>query len=171
MTNASKKNDSKKDVQIVKADRRLQMKAGSGLISSDRILKSQKIIEDNTVDFLPIAADLLNSIAIALQAAKNNSSNAMEPLKRPIMIMKAEAALFGFPLVSILTGTMLDFLESHESVDNDILKIVEVHLKSLQFIISHKMRGDGGAHGSAFRTELENVCQRYAAKGYNKRVS
>src|ERR1035437_4400465 len=163
-----------KKVEILKADRSLQTKAGTGSIEADKVNKAQKSIESNTVDFVPIAGELLDRLAMAVKDARENPGKdtdiLMENFKVPIMGMKANAAMFGYPLVTDMTGSMLDFLEAYESIDSDIIKIVDAHYKTLQLIIARKMNGDGGKYGSEFRKELENVCERYLSKNSKRKT-
>ena len=42
-------------VKIYKASKSLQLKAGTGDLTPDKILKTDRIIEDNTIDFSEIS--------------------------------------------------------------------------------------------------------------------
>ena len=125
-------------VEITKADRRLQLKAGTGAIPEDKIKKAQEKADNNKVDFVPIGSELLSKLAEAIKDAQCNAADnhaLMEKLKRPIMRTKASAPMFGYTLAGALAAQLLDFLEAHEAIDDDIIKIVEVHYKTLNYII------------------------------------
>ena len=80
------------------------------------------------------------------------------------MQLKANAAMFGYPLVGKLAGAMLDFLDELTTVDSDLLSVVEAHHKVLRHVISRRMSGDGGQYGPELQKELEAVCKRYLMK-------
>jgi hypothetical protein len=158
----------KKNVRIIKADLALQLKAGTGIIDSDRIEKSQQAIDQNKIDFIPLASESLEILDVALKYANGNLDGdpriLLTNLVKPIMQIKADAAMFGYPLVSRLAGTILDFLGDRTTVDRDLIRIVEAHYKALLLIISRRMRGDGGQHGPEIQKELEAACKRYLVK-------
>ena len=54
------------EARITKASKALQQKAGTGDIDAALIKKADKFIEDNTEDFEPLAAELLQRLGIFL---------------------------------------------------------------------------------------------------------
>jgi len=158
----------KKNVRIIKPDLSLQSKVGTGSIDTEKIEKSQKAIDENKIDFIPLATESLETLDVAIKSANGNidgdSRILLTNLVKPVMQIKANAAMFGYPLVSKLAGAMLDFLDDLTTVDRDLISIVEVHYKTLRLIISRRMSGDGGRYGPEIQKELEAVCKRYLVK-------
>jgi len=157
-----------KNVRITKADLSLQKKVGTGEIPAEAIQKSQKFIDNNKIDFIPIATASLEQLATAIQYAKENTGEdpriLLDNLALPVMKMKSNAAMSGYPLITNLAKTMLEFLDNRKTIDKDIVSIVEAHYKSLRLIINTQMKSDYGSHGAEFQKELEAVCRRYLEK-------
>lgn len=166
MNNSSQTQSS--DVRIFKANRSLQATVGTGNIDEEAVKKSQKVIDENTTDFKPIALDCLKRLQEGLANAQDTEGDNMKALlsgiSQPVMDLKANAKMFKYDLVSALTGVMLHFLESLEKLDKDALHIVDAHLKTVRVIVIKEMKGNGGAYGQEILKELENACNRYHAQ-------
>jgi two-component system chemotaxis response regulator CheY len=150
--------------QKFKASTLLQAKVGLGLVPEDGILKSQQILDKNTIDFVPIAENFMKQLIEGLDGSRhqeNRNRRIIENLVNPIMQIKANARIFKFDMLGDLSGTMLNFLEGLNELDNDAFQIVEAHCKTIALIINTNMRGDGGNVGQTFVSELEAVCKRY----------
>ncbi|MCB9990265.1 MAG: hypothetical protein H6867_02660 [Rhodospirillales bacterium] len=157
----------KKEVRIVKANRLLQAKVGIGPVDEKKIAKSQKLIDNHGVDFLPLAEVYIAELEQALEELAKDSSNQEEAIAKltgPVMQLKANAAMFGYDLVGSMSNIMLNFLETIEKIDRDVLEIAKANHKTLQLILNNDMKGDGGPFGKELTTELKEACKRYFAK-------
>ncbi len=165
MTNTPQNDD---DVRIYKANRSLQITVGTGKLDEQKVRESQKVIDENTTDFKPIALDCLkrlqDGITNAQSAEGDNVKAVLSGISQPVMDLKANAKMFKYDLVSILTSVMLHFLESLNKLDKNALDIVDAHLKTLRVIVIKEMKGDGGAYGKELLKELESACTRYYAQ-------
>lgn len=153
--------------RILKASRLLQAKVGTGPeVDAALVRKSQQIIDDNTVDFIPLAGDYLAALHMVLKDAKSGAREEREILQdmvRPVMHLKANAGMFQYPLIGNLATIMLNFLETLEGIDPDVIEIVEVHQKALNVLINNEIRG-GGESGEELVRELRDACRRYFSK-------
>ncbi|MCB1531787.1 MAG: hypothetical protein KDJ35_02845, partial [Alphaproteobacteria bacterium] len=61
-------------------------------------------------------------------------------------------------------NVMLSFLEAVKELDEDVVRIVEAHHKTLSAIVIKKMQGDGGQAGKLMEDELRAACKRYFSK-------
>lgn len=160
-------NESSK-AKIIKAKRELQQKVGTGPLDPGKVAASQSVIENNQVDFAPHALEMLERLNGALARAKDGGSTPQTDLKqaltRPVMELKAHAAIFHYTLVGNLAGIMLHFLESIQTLDEDAIHIVRAHHDTLRLIIIKKMSGNGGPVGKQLEGELQNACNRYYSK-------
>lgn len=158
-------------VNITKANFELQRKVGSGPIDEAIIKASQSLIENNQVDFAPVALTILDRLKEALEQA-NNPVNTLEDMKelltRPVMELKANAAIFHYDLIGSLASIMLGFLENIKIMDHDAVNIVRAHHASLHAIVVRKITGDGGAAGESLVNELKMACDRYYHKKFGK---
>lgn len=157
-----------KKVKITKASYALKTKTGIGPVEEKAISRAQKTMDDNNVDFQPMAKKFLAQLETAIQNARGNTIDLPEKLVRqmtePVMQLKANAGMFKAGLISRLTNIMLDFLETVKTLDDDVIDIVEAHHNTLNLIISSKAHIDDGAHGAQLEKELKDACARYFAK-------
>ena len=158
---------SEQKVKIYKASKVLQEKAGTGSVSPQKIEEAEKIIENNTVNFIPMANDYLSDLEGIIKLAhqgQENPDNLLHYITLPIMQMKATGSIFGYQLVGDLSASILNFLETIKTVDDDVIAIIEALHAALTLIIRDEIVLDGGQHGTAMRNELNDVCERYLAK-------
>lgn len=157
----------KKQPRIIKANYVLQAKVGSGPLDNKVVEKCQKVIDNNDVDFAPLAKEFLDRLATAISRAHNDNANTSEiiqEMSQPVMQLKANAALFKYDLIGKLANVMLSFLESVKTIDKTVIEIVDAHHKTLSAIILKKMMGDGGSYGIQLEQELKDACVRYLQK-------
>ena len=153
--------------KVIKANKSLQEKVGTGKIDDTVIEKCQTVMDNNDVDFTPLAMEYLDKLATAIKTAKTSdieTKEAVNNLTAPVMQLKANAATFKYSLIGNLANVMLSFLEGVQELDKDAISIVEAHHKTLTAIVIKKMTGTGGAFGAQMEDELKNACKRYFAK-------
>lgn len=155
------------EAKVIKANKGLQGKVGTGKLDEALIAKCQDIMDGNDVDFEPMAKEFLDLLADAVKNAKKPDAETKEVIQSmtaPVMQLKANAAVFKFNLIGNLANVMLSFLESVEKLDADAISIVEAHHKTLSAIVMKNMKGDGGDFGKQMEEELRKACKRYYAK-------
>lgn len=157
-----------KNVRITKPSYALRSKAGMGPVEKKAIDEGQKTIDENSVDFEPLAQKFLAQLESAITEARADTGQEPEKMIRqmtePVMQLKANAAMFNAALVGRLTKIMLDFLETVKTLDKDIIDIVKAHHDTLALIISHKIGDDDGQYGVQLEKELRDACTRYLVK-------
>jgi hypothetical protein len=159
-------NESKKAL-IIKADHTLQRKIGLGPLDQKAVARAQRVMDNNSVDFQPLAQEYLNHLADAIGIAKFTDisrNEAVGLMTTPVMQLKANAATFRYTLIGTLANIMLSFLEGIREIDEDVIDIVSAHHKTLSAIVAKKMEGDGGAYGRQLEDELKLACKRYFTK-------
>lgn len=157
----------KKKAKVIKANYVLQARIGAGPLDAKRIDACQKIIDENDIDFAPLASAYLDQLENAIARARSGEislKSAVQGMTRPVMELKANAATFKYDLVTNLANVMLSFLEAVKSLDKTVLDIVSAHHRTLSIIILKKMKGDGGQHGKLLEQELKDACVRYFQK-------
>lgn len=155
------------EVKIYKAARTLQAKVGTGAVGPEVVEKVQKAMDSNTTDFQPVAQQFLDQLAAEIARAargEEDMAHLRTNVTRTVMQLKANGAMFGYALVGDLANIIMNFLESVTALDKDIVAILDANHKTLSAIVRTRMKGDGGPHGTAFRSELEGVCRRYLEK-------
>lgn len=142
----------------------LKQKVGSGGLDESVLVKAQDMIEENTVDFVPIATMLMNTLRVVLKKIRKGEvegEEAIEALIYPSMQIKSQGGMFHFKLVTEMSDILVNFLETVHAPDEDVLEIVNAHLLAISAALMGRVDSDGGASGAALREELNAACQRY----------
>lgn len=140
----------------------LKKKVGSGGIDEAVLLKAQTAIENNTIDFKPIGMALLDLLEESIKNADVSLGEpAIEAIIYPAMQLKAQGTMFHYALVTDISNILVNFLETVEAADKDVLEVVIGHKKALYAVLNGSMQGDGGALGRALHEELMGACNRY----------
>lgn len=156
-----------KQAKVIKANFELQQRVGSGPLDEKKVAECERIIQENNIDFTPMATEFLGKLQQAIQFARApgvDPVQAKQKMTQPVMELKANAAIFKYDLVGTLANVMLSFLEAVKTIDNTVIQIVEAHHKTLTIIVLKKMVGDGGQAGKLFEQELKDACKRYFTK-------
>ena len=73
---------SQSDVKIIKANKNLKEKVGTGDIAATRVEASQNMIENNEVDFEPMAAEFLDALADGVKTVRERQEMSGQRLCR-----------------------------------------------------------------------------------------
>src|SRR5690242_20454244 len=106
--------------QTIMPPNKLKEKVGSGGIDQTVVAKAQDMIETNTVDFNTTAIVLLALLSKTLEEAQTGArqgEDTINALLYPAMQLKAQGALFQYPLVTDIAAILIDFLETVETLD------------------------------------------------------
>lgn len=163
-----------KQARVRKASKELQIKAGTGTISEKSVEKAEKALEANKEDFKPMARQYLARLGEAVEQARQDSSDMKErihAMSAPVMDLKANASMFDYDCVTHLAGIMLNFLETIDQIDTQVIEIVDAHRKTLEAIVARGMTGTGGKEGEVLQKELKDAINRYYKKhGFTARA-
>lgn len=158
------------DAKTIKASTDLQRKVGTGNVEVAQVEKAQKVIETNVVDFGELANPQLKELRQAIVMAQKNKHGGpddraiLEAIILPIMNLKANAGNFNFPLISEMTGVVLNFLENVKVMDDNIVHIADNLHKAVSVAVTMKLKTSKNGVGQQLLTEFDAVCKRYAAK-------
>ncbi len=152
--------------KIIKPDHHLQKKVGLGDISDDAVARSQKIIDDCRVNFLPIAQDFLFQFEglvdhLGHQSEHPTGRRAIENASIPVMQLKANSRVFKYNLLGDVAHILLSFMDGLQVLDKDAIDVLVAHKKTMRHIITEDMSGTGGFIGDTFTDELRKLCERY----------
>ncbi len=148
----------------IKANPILQKKAGIDPIDKNAIDESQAVIDDNQVDFKPIALRLIHEFETVIKQVKNipePPSRMLSDLISPIMQLKANAKIFKYDLVGNLAMIILNFLEKINEINPHVLEILDTQTNTLKLIFQNDLKGTGGEIGQKLEKETSAACNRY----------
>ena len=150
--------------ELISPPNRLKEKVGHGGIDETVLGKAQELLENNTVDFKPIALMLVDLLHEAISDAKSGSTtgeDAIEAMLYPAMQLKAQGGMFHYPLISEISNILVNFLETVTDTDKDVMDIVVAHKMSINAVLASQIKGDGGKVGRELRDALLDACARY----------
>lgn len=155
--------------RVIKANRLLQAKVGTGQIDEQKIAKCQQLIDDIDIGFEEMAYGLLADLKKAVGNARQNyasedNQELIDRMAAPIMQIKGQAGMFHYELLGDLSGVTLNFLESVDEIDRHVIEIMEAQCKTVDVILKTRLTGFGGKQGENLRHELYDACERYFAK-------
>lgn len=152
------------DASFFSPPNNLRQKVGTGGLPATIIRRAEEVVADNKIDFTPYAQAYLVMTEKALQKARDDRMRTrihINALLRPLMQIKANCAMFGYPLLTEVAAIAQSFLDNIASLDDDALDVIDAHVKTIQIILQHELRGDGGRQGENLMNELDSVCERY----------
>ena len=97
--------------EFIKVPNTLKAKVGSGGLSEDILNKAQALLENNTVDFQPLAEMYLTALMKGIDIAKGGSFDEAEyiisSMLYPAMQLKANGGMFHYPLVTKVADKLI----------------------------------------------------------------
>lgn len=156
----------RRKAEFIKPVNTLKTKAGSGGLGDDILSKAQALLENNSVDFQPLAEMYLASMLRAIEYARNppkgeDNETLIAGMLYPAMQLKANGDMFRYPLVTRISDKLLQFLEVIAEPDKDAIEIVLAFHTTLRAVLMGRVAGTGGKYGDALMQALEEACLRY----------
>lgn len=165
----------RRKAEFVMPPNNLKAKVGSGGISDSILTKAQELLENNTIDFLPLAEMYLSSLQTGINHAKEckpeeDKEHIIATMIYPTMQLKANGSMFHYPLITRIANRLVHFLEVIADLDLDAVEIVLAFHTTMRAIVLGKIMGDGGTHGEELFEALDDACMRYFERApYNKK--
>ncbi|GEM_PF-226574 len=152
--------------EFIKPPNTLKAKVGEGGLSEHILAKAQAVIEENSVDFLPIGQKHLSALHEGIKTAEAQRGNIdpetlISAILYPAMQLKANGGMFHYPLVSVVAGRLIQFLEVIHELDDASMEIVDGFYTALRALVVGQVKGDGGKSGAELYDALNEACYRY----------
>lgn len=159
----------RRKAEFIKPPNTLKAKVGSGGLSEQILAKAQALLENNSVDFQPLAEMYLGSMMKGIEFANSPSPDAdaegiIAAMLYPAMQLKANGGMFHYPLVTMIADRLVQFLEVIEEPDIDAVEIVLAFHTTIRAVVMGKITGTGGRHGEELVGALSEACMRYFEK-------
>ncbi len=159
----------RRKAEFIRPPNTLKAKVGSGGVSETILAKAQAVLENNTVDFRPLAEMYLENLLKGVDKArtltqKDDRENVISHILYPAMQLKANGGMFHYNLVTKIADKLVQFLEVIEELDLAAIEIILAYHATLRAIILGGIKGDGGTHGQELLEALDDACTRYFDK-------
>lgn len=147
----------------------LKKKVGSGGLSEEILNKAQALLENNAIDFRPLADMYMDALAKGIEHARQSSGSVEAELLIAAMLypasqLKANGGMFHYPLVTRVSDRLVQYLEVISTVDAESLEIVQAFHTTIRAILLGQVQGDGGKYGDELMQALVDACYRYFEK-------
>ncbi|MCB1721959.1 MAG: hypothetical protein H6860_01200 [Rhodospirillales bacterium] len=165
----------RRKAEFIKPANTLKQKVGHGGLSDEILDKAQKLLEENTHDFEPLAMMYLAALMQGVEMAKGYSPSmdkeqVIANMLYPTMQLKANGGMFHYSLVTMIADKLIQFLEVIEQPDIEVLEIVLAFHTTIIAILQGKISGDGGKQGQDLLNALSDACMRYFDKRPDDKV-
>ncbi len=159
----------RRKAEFIRPPNTLKAKVGSGGLSEDILNRAEALLENNTVDFQPLADMYLGTLMKGIEAAKEAGPSAdreqvIAAMLYPGMQLKANGGMFHYPLVTLAADKLIQFLEVIHEPDIESIEIVLGFHTTIRAVVLGKIKGDGGEHGASLLKALDGACTRYFDK-------
>lgn len=161
----------KRKAEFINPPNFLKEKVGSGGLSDDIIEKAQALLENNTVNFQPLADMYLDGLMKGIEHTKNaaptdDQEYLISTMLYPTMQLKANGGMFHYNLVTIIADRLIQFLEVIDEPDIEAIEIILAFHTTMRAVIQGKITGDGGTHGDDLIKALNAACIRYFERSH-----
>lgn len=151
--------------KLVVPENTLKKKVGHGGFDQKALARAQHVIENNTIDFRPIATGFvaeLDKVLAAINAIPPMPPAAIIPaVMYPVMQLKAHGTLFHYPSITRVTQSIIDFLEVVPRVDEPVIEIIKAYRNTVSALIALQMKDENSKACSDLCQAFTDVCIRY----------
>lgn len=156
----------RRKAEFIRPKNTLKAKVGSGGVGDDILEKAEALLENHSIDFLPLAEIYLGSLMKGIEKAQapeyeDQDEYVISLMLYPTMQLKANGGMFHYPLITKIADKLIQYLEVIEIADLDAIEIVLAFHTTMRAIILGKIKGDGGSHGKDLIAALDEACTRY----------
>lgn len=147
----------------------LKAKVGIGGLSDTILDRAQKLLENHTEDFRPLAEIYLKQMKDGIDYVEGlgKPTKSEEDIARilfPCVQLKANGGMFHYPLITRIAERFVQFMEVVEKLDKETLEITNAFYTTIKIVVASQIKGDGGDQGEALVEELNGACMRYFDK-------
>ncbi|MFN4312273.1 MAG: Hpt domain-containing protein [Ferrovibrio sp.] len=126
-------------------------------LDEEMLKKMEALVENTSVQFLEQTVETLKGLREALSRAAADPSarrEVLEHIREEAFQIKGMGGVFGYPLLTEFAKSLHDFLKELEDLDELQQEIVSIHVDTLYVVISHRIKGSGGALEAQLRASL-----------------
>ncbi|MFN4275612.1 MAG: Hpt domain-containing protein [Ferrovibrio sp.] len=120
--------------------------------------KMEALVENTSTQFLDETVETLKGLREALSRAAADPSarrEVLEHIREEAFQIKGMGGVFGYPLLTEFAKSLHDFLKELDDLDELQQEIVSIHVDTLYVVVSHRIKGSGGALEAQLRASLK----------------
>lgn len=127
-------------------------------LDEEMLKKMEALVENTSAQFLNETVETLKGLREALGRAAADPSarrEVLEHIRDEAFQIKGMGGVFGYPLLTEFAKSLHDFLKELDDLDELQQEIVSIHVDTLYVVISHRIKGSGGALEAQLRASLK----------------
>lgn len=142
-------------VQIIPPNHKLKAKAAgpNSMTKEQALVRAEAVVKSRAAEFHQVSIAAIAMLADYWHQTSKKPGEIDEKDVRTLAKMahdlKGQGATFGYPLVTDVAASLFKLLDRPPLKHPAFKEVIEVHVSTLQVIIAHNMRGDGGGAGQA----------------------
>lgn len=160
----------RRQAEYIKPPNLLKNKVGSGGLSEELLARAQEMLDENTVDFEPLAETYLNTLNISTAKAQSyidldgDHEEAIVGMLYPAMQLKANGGMFRYPLVTLMSDKLVQFLEVIAKIDPEVIELVLAYITAIRAMLASKITAANMPQGQSLVLAFDDACHRYFKK-------
>jgi HPt (histidine-containing phosphotransfer) domain-containing protein len=127
-------------------------------LDEDTLKKMEQLVENSSAQFLDETVESLKGLREALGRAASDPSarrEVLDHIREEAFQIKGMGGVFGYPLLTEFSKSLHDFLKELDDLDELQQEIVSIHVDTLYVVVSHRIKGSGGALEAQLRASLK----------------
>jgi HPt (histidine-containing phosphotransfer) domain-containing protein len=127
-------------------------------LDPETLKKMEQLVENSSSQFLDATVESLKGLREALGRAATDPSarrEVLDHIREEAFQIKGMGGVFGYPLLTEFAKSLHDFLKELEDLDELQQEIVSIHVDTLYVVVSHRIKGSGGALEAQLRASLK----------------
>ena len=111
-------------------------------------------------DYETWAREDLKNAEQALEAARAMPSGRQPQIKKLFGIahdMKGQGGTFGYDLITLICGSLFDFIHHIPDATDAELKVINQHLVVMRVVLDNQIKGSGGAFADEITAKLAHI--------------
>jgi len=153
-----------RDAELITPPNLIKEKVGSGGINPTLIQRAEDYLQSNKADFAPIADMYFTLLDDNMQRMIKEDmwgEESFEALLFPLVQLKSHGSMFQYPLVTEISGMLINFLEVIQTLDKNALDVILAHKMTLKAVLASRIKDHESAQGRALVDALQDACMRY----------
>ena len=132
------------------------------ILSDDVIAEAQADLMNAEGDFINWVKDDIALLETAYKGmVDGNMPEARTQLIRASYTIKAQAGTFGYDMGTIVADLLVNYLNEHATVDENMLVVVRKHIDTIGVIITHRVKDSKSAVGLALIDSLSKLVEKF----------
>ncbi len=129
-------------------------------VDIEKLQSAESKISKMLPQYLQWANNDITNLRSLLDEGLKDAGQNPEILKRLFTIshdMKGQGGSFGYSLITIIGGSLCEYVKKLERIDENSFKIARLHVNAMDLILKESLTGDGGLKGQEILQQIKKA--------------